>query len=127
MWGLFTIDFLLHAIITCPSAIVAETSTIGTICPGQKPPVSAVKRPVRPNKNAIQHRLTLENAKGAYPPPPGWARTETMKSCSPGVHRVRRVRGVKTMVKTRGRWPPNSTLRIVRKEVRRCSGGQKHP
>jgi hypothetical protein len=27
-------------------------------CPGRKPPFSAVKRPVRPYKNPIQHRFT---------------------------------------------------------------------
>ena len=34
-------------------------------CPGRKPPFLAVKCPVRPYKNAIENRLTQENANGA--------------------------------------------------------------
>ena len=34
-------------------------------CPGQKPPFSAVKRPARPCKNAMQNRFTVGNAEGA--------------------------------------------------------------
>jgi hypothetical protein len=34
-------------------------------CPGRKPPVLGVKRPVRPYKSAIKNRLTQENAKAA--------------------------------------------------------------
>jgi hypothetical protein len=34
-------------------------------CPGRKPPFSAVKRPARPYKSAIQNGFPLENANGA--------------------------------------------------------------
>jgi hypothetical protein len=34
-------------------------------CPGQKPSLWAVKRPVRPYKSAIQNRFTVGNAEGA--------------------------------------------------------------
>ena len=34
-------------------------------CPRRKPPFSAVKRPARPYRSAIQYRFTQENANGA--------------------------------------------------------------
>jgi hypothetical protein len=41
------------------------------LCPGQKSPFWAVKRPARPYKWPIQIRFTAENAKGAEPPRAG--------------------------------------------------------
>ena len=35
------------------------------VCPGRQAPFWAVKRPVRPDKSAIQNRCTMGNAKGA--------------------------------------------------------------
>jgi hypothetical protein len=34
-------------------------------CPGRRPPFSAVKRPARPYKSAIQNRFPMEDTKGA--------------------------------------------------------------
>jgi hypothetical protein len=53
-------------------------------CPSRKPPKSAVKRSVRPYKNAVQNRLPMEHAKGASPPREG----PDSNACSCASHAV---------------------------------------
>jgi hypothetical protein len=77
-----------------------------TLCPGQKPPVWAVKRPARPCKSAMPKTFTVENVKGVQPPREGPDRLQRLGERHTGLH----LRGARTRV-TLDAW--SSWLRVT--------------
>ena len=89
--------------------VILRVPTACAVAPGTSPPYASSPRHARPP--AGRHTPSLSRSSL-------WAASSTWGPQGQGV------RGVKTMVKSVG-GRQIRTLRIVRKEVRRCSGGQK--
>ena len=54
---------------SCERALVRAHAGF-TLCPGQKPPAWAIKRPVRPHRSAMQTRFTMETLRARNRPGP---------------------------------------------------------